>query len=352
MKLDLTSKEEYLNVASLLNEPRYWIQCCNPDCQKWRAVPVSFAKKELKLPFTCSKNIWAGSLESDCCFQTVPIPRIVKEINPDITCDSNLIKSRGTLVVCALSLVGQWVDEARSRCCLDIYPYHGTGRNRDPALLGAYEIVVTTYQTLASDAFSTRYMTTEEKTENSSGNKKLANQKVNSSSPLHRIQWHRIIVDESHAIKNNTNMSEACIRLKGNRRWCVTGTPFNMSVNDLAGLRFLRVHGFSPKVWGERVGKPYATYIARSKDVAHCNNYSSAAKKTTICKNRQHLPPAPLLMVLRNIFVRHEMAQKVGFSPKQLLTLPPKYESRCMISWDADSEAKYREMEAKAFCKV
>ena len=42
------------------------------------------------------------------------------------------VTSRATLVVCAVSLVGQWVDEARSKSSgsLKILQYHGQGREK------------------------------------------------------------------------------------------------------------------------------------------------------------------------------------------------------------------------------
>ena len=56
---------------------------------------------------------------------------------------------RATLVVCAVSLVGQWLDEAKSKLdgSLCLYMYHGSRRIRDAARLASdYDLVVTTYQ--------------------------------------------------------------------------------------------------------------------------------------------------------------------------------------------------------------
>ena len=62
------------------------------------------------------------------------------------------ILSRGTLVICNVSLVGQWVEEAKSKLKDPgiIYCYYGAKRKRDPVLLAKNAIVVTTYETLAS----------------------------------------------------------------------------------------------------------------------------------------------------------------------------------------------------------
>ena len=58
-------------------------------------------------------------------------------------------------MVCTVSLVGQWLDEAKSKLdgslCLSMY--HGSGRIRDAARLASdYDLVVTTYQVSAEQA--------------------------------------------------------------------------------------------------------------------------------------------------------------------------------------------------------
>ena len=52
----------------------------------------------------------------------------------------------------------------------------------------------------------------------------------------------RIILDESHLIKNPTTfVSKACCAIKAKRRWCVTGTPIVNSLHDIFGLlKFLK----------------------------------------------------------------------------------------------------------------
>jgi SNF2 family DNA or RNA helicase len=67
---------------------------------------------------------------------------------------SGRIRSGATLVVCNVSLVSQWYDEAISKLSLggkSVYRYYGSPRVRDAAKLADYDIVVTTYAVLASD---------------------------------------------------------------------------------------------------------------------------------------------------------------------------------------------------------
>jgi len=60
------------------------------------------------------------------------------------------VLTRGTLVVCNVSLVGQWISEAKSilKDSGMVYSYHGSSRKRDPLKLAQAAIVVTTYETL------------------------------------------------------------------------------------------------------------------------------------------------------------------------------------------------------------
>jgi len=54
--------------------------------------------------------------------------------------------------------------------------------------------------------------------------------------------WKRVILDEAHCIKNPvTAVSKACCSLQGEKRWAVTGTPIQNSLQDIYGLlKFLK----------------------------------------------------------------------------------------------------------------
>lgn len=51
---------------------------------------------------------------------------------------------------------------------------------------------------------------------------------------LHRIHWHRVVLDEAHCIKNiASHCSRCCRALKSRFRWAITGTPIHNGTQEL-----------------------------------------------------------------------------------------------------------------------
>jgi hypothetical protein len=75
--------------------------------------------------------------------------------------------------------------------------------------------------------------------------------------PCHWINWHRVVLDESHKIKGKSGMTRSVNALAGKRRWCVTGTPMNNAFEDLDGqFSFFGLGHFNAKFWSDIVGAP------------------------------------------------------------------------------------------------
>ncbi|PWA89877.1 hypothetical protein CTI12_AA106850 [Artemisia annua] len=171
----------------------------------------------------------------------------------------------GTLIVCPKSVIRQWYDElhykvsAKSR--LSVLIYHGTKKTKDPDELSKYDVVLTTYS-IVSNEVPIKALTEEDYDEDdyesfyrpaSSSNKKRKLSKKlkkgaekyileSSVSPLVKVRWFRVVLDEAHIIKNHrTKVSRACWGLKAKRRWCLSGTPIQNKIDDLYSyFRFLR----------------------------------------------------------------------------------------------------------------
>ncbi|MFI6322674.1 SNF2-related protein [Nonomuraea sp. NPDC050556] len=112
--------------------------------------------------------------------------------------------ARPTLLVCPMSLVGNWEREAaRFAPSLGVYVHHGAGR--DPARLGGADLVITTYGTAQRDLEA-----------------------------LQQVEWHRVVCDEAQAIKNSGTLQARAVRaIPTSTRLALTGTPVE---NHLAEL--------------------------------------------------------------------------------------------------------------------
>ncbi|KAG0572879.1 hypothetical protein KC19_VG131700 [Ceratodon purpureus] len=215
--------------------------------------------------------------------------------------------SKGTLVVCPVSIVGQWANEVKSKLAanLNIYMYHGSKRIRDPKRLAKFDIVITTYATLGSD-----FSKATQATRHGSG---FAEQFC----PLLTVNWWRVVLDESHTVKDPAPLhSRACAQLKADRRWCCTGTPINTSIYDLYGqFLFLKLDPLDSKsTFRRRIGRPYERQ----------------------CKSDDQ---TVLLWTLNKIMIRHTKQQK--FNGRELLRLPPKTEQDLPVIFTAHERRAY-----------
>ncbi|KAF5750304.1 DNA/RNA helicase protein [Tripterygium wilfordii] len=143
-----------------------------------------------------------------------------------------------TLVVCPPSVFSTWITQLGEHTRpgkLKVYLYYGE-RTKEVQELEKYDIVLTTYTVLSVEASW-------------------------EDSPVKKIEWWRIILDEAHIIKNaNARQSQAVTNLSSKRRWVVTGTPIQNGSFDLFSLMaFLRFEPFSIKsYWQSLVQRPLA----------------------------------------------------------------------------------------------
>ncbi|KAI6041942.1 SNF2 family N-terminal domain-containing protein [Pisolithus marmoratus] len=134
--------------------------------------------------------------------------------------------ARVTLVVCPVSLIGQWENEVEKFAIgLNVVKHHGPLRSNDPLALQDVHVVITSYATVASE-----YTT-------------ICTNSGSHKSALFGVKWWRIILDEAHLIRNwEAKSAEACFNIVGKYRWCFMGTPIQNGVEDLYSMfRFIKV---------------------------------------------------------------------------------------------------------------
>lgn len=233
------------------------------------------------------------------------------------------IFSRGTLVVCNVSLVGQWIDEAKSKLKNPglVYSYHGSNRKRNAFVLAQNAIVVTTYAVLQSDAFF--------------HSKKSG--KSDYCAPCEQVRWWRIICDESHSIRDsNTKNFKAIERLTAVNKWCVTGTPMNTSPKDLKSqLSFIGIN---------HVDQMFSLFANAMRDLFSSNN-----KKRHRWHDFDYLAcKGPFLYFMRNIMIRHSITQTSRSSNVAIMSLPPKREKVIEIEFTEAERREYDRVQEKA----
>ncbi|TGO72033.1 hypothetical protein BELL_0500g00090 [Botrytis elliptica] len=95
---------------------------------------------------------------------------------------------------------------------VNINIYHGRGRETSRKPLIEADIVLSTYDTISAES-------------------------LDPESPVYGIEWFRLVLDEAHRIRNiKTKLFRAMSQLSANIRWCLTGTPIQNSLDDLAAL--------------------------------------------------------------------------------------------------------------------
>ncbi|KAL7933254.1 SNF2 family N-terminal domain-containing protein [Trichoderma chlorosporum] len=130
--------------------------------------------------------------------------------------------SKATLIIAPSSLlVDSWVKEIHKHTYAGTLPFHkhlGPSRHREVNLLRERLVVFTTYATVAAEF-------------------------RRGDTTLQKINWFRIVLDEAHDIRNcSTKQYKAVASLSAQHRWCLTGTPIQNSLEDLAALvSFLKV---------------------------------------------------------------------------------------------------------------
>jgi DNA repair protein RAD5 len=170
-------------------------------------------------------------------------------VQSDVDCESNrendldaiegkASTSNSTLVVSPLSLLHQWKEEIENKTSLSCRVHYNDGSKTMNATsrYDSADIVMTTYGTLQAELRSKR------DTEIDS----TISAKKTTMLPLLSKTWKRVILDECHTIKNHTTMvAKACFLLRAERRWVVSGTIIQNSLEDLYSLlRFLRHEPF------------------------------------------------------------------------------------------------------------
>lgn len=150
--------------------------------------------------------------------------------------------------------------------------------------LNNYDIVVTSYGTLASE--NTGY------------------------GPLFQTAWRRVILDEGHVIRNaRTRTALAACDLKAEIRWVITGTPIVNNIKDLYSMvKFLGLVGGiqDPEVFNTVIARPLEFGDRRAETLLQ-------SLMTDICLRRKK----DMKFVDLKLPLKSEYVHRISFYPEE-----------------------------------
>jgi SNF2 family DNA or RNA helicase len=181
--------------------------------QSLRTVPTPEAFRAELRPYQGRGLSWLAFLSSlglgACLADDMGLGKTVQLLALEAAHRAERPDAGATLLLCPMSLVGNWQREAaRFAPELRVYAHHGRDRLQGEDLrerLDQTDLVVTTYATATRDV-----------------------------DELAGFAWHRIVLDEAQAIKNSLSRSAKAVkRLRAGHRVALTGTPVENRLAEL-----------------------------------------------------------------------------------------------------------------------
>ncbi|KZL87419.1 snf2 family domain-containing protein [Colletotrichum incanum] len=152
-----------------------------------------------------------------------------------------------TLVICPSGqMISQWMSEVKKHCNKRFsrhIVHFKAGNKMEIDLLASFNIVFASYHQLRDSIPSAKDR--EEMQKRLTDPREYQKWLQQETGVLHCIEWHRVVLDEVHCIKNHlTHAAFACFELKAKHRWAVSGTPLINAAHELFSyIKFIRVQG-------------------------------------------------------------------------------------------------------------
>ncbi|OQE46531.1 hypothetical protein PENCOP_c001G02662 [Penicillium coprophilum] len=185
---------------------------------------------------------------------------------PQFKADPDGLQPTGaTLIITPPAILEQWRQELKEHApTLRVHHYNGIKRGREKTddmivdELAEFDVVLTTYNVIAKEI---HYAGT-------APQRALRHEKrfVQRKTPLVRLSWWRVCLDEAQMIESGVSNAAKVARLiPRENAWAVTGTPLRRNIDDLFGLLlFLHYEPFcsSAPLW-KRLCQCFGTVLAK-----------------------------------------------------------------------------------------
>ncbi|KAI5464047.1 SNF2 family N-terminal domain-containing protein [Mariannaea sp. PMI_226] len=236
-------------------------------------------------------------------------------------------RPKTNLIVGPVALMRQWQEEILTKTKLShrlsVIIHHN--KKSTPEELLKYDVVLTTYGTLASELKRLEKYLEENADRNIDMNDRTLAEKCPLLHPT-KAKFYRVVLDEAQCIKNkDTQTAKACAKLKAKYRWCLTGTPMMNGVGELYSLlNFLQI---KPYCKWEEFRQAFGVLFGRNGD------------PKSMAMNR-------LRALLKAIMLRRKKNSKLDGKP--ILKLPEKTEEVVYAELSPDERDFYTQLEKKS----
>ncbi|UQC76462.1 SNF2 super family protein [Colletotrichum lupini] len=155
-------------------------------------------------------------------------------------------KGATLVVVPSGQMISQWMSEVKKHCDKKFSKniiHFKIGNKMDIEQLSSFNMVFASYHQIRDSIPNAKEKL--EMLKKIVDPKKYQEWLQESTGVLHQIEWHRVVLDEAHAIKNHlTHSAFSCFELKAKHRWAVSGTPLiNAATEFFSYLKFIRCDG-------------------------------------------------------------------------------------------------------------
>lgn len=237
---------------------------------KYQEAGLTWLKK-------CEEGTNKGGILAD----DMGLGKTIQMLSLIVTRKSEDPRCKTTLIVAPVALLRQWQQEIQQkikpgRHALTVHIHHGAAKKKSFRDLQHYDVVITTYGSLASELKKMEMYQLRKKRD--------PDARPNQAERCILIDpdacWYRVILDEAQCIKNKSSQTAkgACL-VNAKYRFCMTGTPMMNNIGELFSLiHFLRI---KPYCEWEKFRFDFVTPLKSAND-----SYRSKSMKMlqTLCR--------------------------------------------------------------------
>lgn len=292
-----------------------------PEAMTYKLMPHQ------KLGLTWMRKMEEGSNKGGILADDMGLGKTIQALALMVSRRSTDPSRKTTLIVAPVALMSQWQKEIRTKLKtgrehkLTCWILHGSQRSATWEKLRTYDVVLTTFGTLANEV----------KRKEGIDMRKRANPNWRPMGAADRLpllgdecKWYRVIIDEAQCIKNkNTKAAVGAAHLQALSRFCMSGTPMMNNVGELYSLiRFLRI-------------KPYNSVEKFNHD------FTNPLKKGDPTGKAMQM----LQVLLKAILLRR--TKKSTIDGKPILSLPERTTHEQHSQFNGDERDFYKALESR-----